>query len=147
MSVAYEIYPDIVDKNGNFNDVSDYTPIVESFGKVIVRVDERNYQGDSYVYYHEGDKHGLLVFGWGSCSGCDALQGCSSVDEVEELIEGLRREIKWFDSASKLYNWINDKEYHKTQYHYHTGEWGEFVKLTNEALTKYIVEEKLVKGE
>jgi thioredoxin-related protein len=147
MSIVYDLYPMVVDRNGDLNWISDYTPIVESFGKVVVRVDEDNYQGDSYVYYHEGDKHGVLVFGWGSCSGCDALQACKSIKDIEELIESLRKNIRWFDSASSLYNWINDKEYHKTQYHYHVEDWDRFVKLTNEALTKYIVEEKLVKDE
>lgn len=84
---AKEIYPDCVDSDGNFNNPSGYQLIIEEFGNILVQVDDQDYQGDSRILYENNGQYGYLKFGWGSCSGCDALQGCDSVLELDELIE------------------------------------------------------------
>ena len=48
-----------------------------------------DYQGDSVVLFGHGEYRGILIFGWGSCSGCDALKGCFSYQDIEELRENL----------------------------------------------------------
>ena len=60
----------------------DYQPMLNAFGKVAIQVDDDAYQGDSRLLYDENGKIGVLIFGWGSCSGCDALQACGSLEVV-----------------------------------------------------------------
>ena len=95
----------------------DYQPMLDSFGNIVVQVDDEAYQGDSRVLYEKDGKIGLLVFGWGSCSGCDALQACNSLEEVQELYDELFDSIKWFDSRAsaveyfKGHDWKGDFSY------------------------------------
>lgn len=94
--------------------LADYDPMIEDFGNVLFRVDDDDYQGDSYVFYGNMDKDsrfGYLNFGWGSCSGCDALQRCSTWEEVQELYEFLHSQIKWFDSAKEAYKWFTEHDW------------------------------------
>ena len=61
----------------------DYEQLIESIGiQIIVSVSDDGWQGDTRLLFYEEDKYGFLVFGWGSCSGCDALQACQSKKEV-----------------------------------------------------------------
>lgn len=95
---AHETFTDPDDDSDWFS-ASDYTPVLERLGTIVVRVDEEDYQGDSYVLYSGGGERSgtwaFLTFGWGSCSGCDALQGCESVEEVVTLLEQLRNDMRW----------------------------------------------------
>ena len=93
MANAQELYPEF-DRWG----VGNYTPILRSFGNIVVQEDEDNYSGDSLVLYDNGGEISFLRFGWGSCSGCDALQACDSYEEIDELIASLHNQIKHFDS-------------------------------------------------
>jgi hypothetical protein len=93
-----EIYPDCVLPDGGFDRPSGYQPMLQEFGHILVQVDDQDYQGDSRIFYENNGQYGYLQFGWGSCSGCDALQGCHSVLELNELIEDLCQRILWFDS-------------------------------------------------
>ena len=95
---AKEIYPDCISPDGGFNAPAGYQPILNEFGNILVQVDDDDYQGDSRILYENNGQYGYLQFGWGSCSGCDSLQGCNSVLELDELIESLCMAIKWFDS-------------------------------------------------
>lgn len=69
-SVAQQLF-------GETNYFWDYKPIVNSFGKIIIQVNDGDYQEDSYILLEDDGRYGYLSFGWGSCSGCDALQACS----------------------------------------------------------------------
>lgn len=94
--------------------LADYDPMIEDFGNVLFKVDDDDYQGDSYVFYgnmHKDSRFGYLNFGWGSCSGCDALQRCSTWEEVQELYEFLHSQIKWFDSAKEAYKWFTEHDW------------------------------------
>lgn len=107
-STARDLFPGENFRSGAL----DYSPIVASFGVVCVRADGSGYyQGDSYVLYRDGDRFGVLVFGWGSCSGCDALQACGSVEEVDVLIDSLRDQIKWFPSGAEALTWIKSHDW------------------------------------
>jgi hypothetical protein len=90
---------------------SDYQPMLAEFGEILVQVDDDGYQGDSRVLYRDGLRFGYLCFGWGSCSGCDALQACDTVQEVQELMDELRDSIKWFDSAADAMQWIETHDW------------------------------------
>ena len=84
----------------------DYQPMVEAFGNVVVQVDDDDYQGDTRVLYDNNGKIGHLVFGWGSCSGCDALQACETLDDVQELCNMLENSIIWFNSKAGALKWF-----------------------------------------
>lgn len=58
------------------------------------------YQGSTWVLYQDGIRFGYLRLGRGSCSGCDALQACGSIEEVQELMDELWQSIMWFDTRT-----------------------------------------------
>ena len=116
LDLVKQLYPDYEKYNGT----GDYNPLIRSFGEVLLQVDDNDYQGDTRVILKKGDVYGLLIFGWGSCSGCDALQACNSYKEIEELREELERSIQWRSAKDLLtyflehdwegdYSWL-DKE-------------------------------------
>lgn len=74
---------------------SDYDPLIHSFGEVLIKVDDGDYQGDSRVLLSKDGRFGILIFGWGSCSGCDALQACSGISDINDLRERLLASIRW----------------------------------------------------
>ena len=90
-----------------------YTPICEMFGTIIRKDDIGEYQGDTQILYLDKDtgKYGYLMFGWGSCSMCDMLQGCRSYDEIDELIESLRSSIRWFDDDADALKFFDTHEW------------------------------------
>ena len=90
---------------------SDYDPMLNAFGKIVIQVDDHDYQGDSRVLYDEGLKIGYLIFGWGSCSGCDALQACDTIDEVQKLCNELQDSIKWFDDRKSALEWFENHDW------------------------------------
>lgn len=115
--------------------VSDYDPMLASFGwEIVLKVDDNDYQGDSRVLYRDGDRYGLLVFGWGSCSGCDSLQGCCTIEEIDELRVTLRDQTIWKDSKAEMLEFIRSRDW-ETQYSWHADETKEFVQKAIEVLT------------
>ena len=124
MSTANDLYPNKFEDE-YLSPICDYQPIINDFGKVVIQIDDKNYSGDSRILYDNDTRYGetrtigILIFGWGSCSGCDALQACNSYAEVDKLIAELRNKILWFpDHATALayatthdwkgdYNWCD----------------------------------------
>ena len=104
-----------------FSGISDYGPLIESFEyEVLLQVDDDDYQGDTRLLFKNGSKIGYLNFGWGSCSGCDALQACSSYDEVDELRSHLYESIKWETKSDMLkyfetHDWEGDYSWHQEE--------------------------------
>jgi hypothetical protein len=86
--------------------ISDYGPLLNALrGQIIIKIDDHDYQGDSYLLYngYDGNNHyGILIFGWGSCSGCDALLSCDTWEEVETLRKHLEASVKWGTKAETL---------------------------------------------
>jgi hypothetical protein len=106
--------------------ISDYTPIIKSFGEVLIQVDDDDHEGDTRILYKSKDKYSYLIFGWGSCSGCDALQNCSTFEEIDELIERLRNNIKWFDTLEELQDYFRNKDW-ELEYSYYEEKTKEFI--------------------
>ena len=100
---------------------SDYQPMIDSFGYVQVQVDDNDYQGDTRVLLEKEGKYGHLLFGWGSCSGCDSLQACGNIDDVQQLADELYDSIKWFEGKSdcldyfKNHDWEGDYCWHQKE--------------------------------
>lgn len=108
MKTAKELYSsERVEKFG----VWDYNPMLKEFGDILIEIDEDDYQGDSFILYKNEDKYGFLTFGWGSCSGCDALQGCTNIEEVQELMDSLYNSIQWFDDLKSVKSYFETKDW------------------------------------
>lgn len=107
-----EVYPGREDELG-FDPVRDYGPLLESLGyEIVLRADDadpRGSSGDSRVLYRaDANRYGVLIFGWGSCAGCDALQACRSYEEIEELRRSLLEQIIW-GTPEELLQWANSE--------------------------------------
>jgi hypothetical protein len=115
---------------------ADYQPILNEFGEILLQVDDSDYQGDSRLLYRDNNKIGYLNFGWGSCSGCDALQACDTIEEVQDLMDYLYNMIKWFDSKKEALNFFNNHDW-KGDYSYNEEEQIEFINKAKEILKTY----------
>lgn len=98
---------------------SSYDALIDSFEMEIkVAVDADDYQGDSLYVLRDDAKYGFLCFGWGSCSGCDALQSCldsgNVLQELTELRDELFGSIIWFDSLPELQTWVANRDWQGT---------------------------------
>ena len=132
MKTAIELYPEYAKKeqeDGYFYGPCDYQPIIDSIGNVILQVDDEDYQGDSRIIYKDGNRYGFLIFGWGSCSGCDALQGCDSMDEVQNLINDLVNDVRWFESLEDLQAYFKTKDF-SLEFYYNSDATEEFIQKT-----------------
>ena len=111
MATAKELYP-------NNNYFSDYDLMLREFGTILIQVDEDGYSGDSWVLYKDknSSRLGYLNFGWGSCSGCDALQACSSYEEVQELMDQLFNSIQWWDNPTDALEWFKTHDWEGDYY-------------------------------
>ncbi len=102
------IYPD---DGSQYQYWSDYQPMLEAFGTIAVQHDDCDYQGDSRVLFDCDGRVGHLVFGWGSCSGCDALQACDTYDDLQNLCDSLQDDILWFDTYQEALDWFNSHDW------------------------------------
>ncbi len=109
MKTAAELYADEF-YNDDYFCTSDYQRMLNEFGEIVIQKDDNDCQGDSYVLYRSGTRYGILIFGWGSCSGCDSLQACRSTDEVQELMNELHNDIQWFDSLEEAQDYLRFKD-------------------------------------
>ncbi len=83
--------------------LASYEALIESMEvETVIQVDDENYSGDTRVLLKKGDRYGLLFFGWGSCSGCDALQECATVEEATKLRDELWESVEWFEDKEAL---------------------------------------------
>lgn len=120
------IYPEVSENaDGYFYGPYDYEPMVESFGKILVETHVNDYQGDSWYLLKKDDLYGYLSFGWGSCSGCDALQRCSSLEEVAELYNQLKNSITW-RAKEETAKWFAEHDW-EGDYCYYEEEFKEFL--------------------
>ncbi len=136
MKTAVELYPEHAkdeQENGYFYVPGDYQPILNEFGEILVQVDDQDYQGDSRVLYRDGSRFGWLQFGWGSCSGCDSLLACGSMEDVQELIGQLQSEIKWFDSKKEAIKFFETHDW-QGDYSSHADGQKEFIRRSLEVL-------------
>lgn len=115
--------------------VGDYQPLLKSMGyEIVLQVDDQDYHGDSRLILRDGDRYGLLIFGWGSCSGCDALCACDSLKEVAELREELHDSIIWKDSRHEMLEFFVNREW-DLQYSWHAEETRDFIEKGKEVLS------------
>lgn len=133
MKTAKELYPDAISKDGYFWGAYNYQPIIENLGHIAVQVDDDDYQGDTRILYHNGGNIGYLNFGWGSCSGCDALQSCDSYEEIQELMDSLCSDVKWFGSKLDALEYFENKDW-ELEYSWHANEQKRFIEEVKQYL-------------
>ena len=125
MKPISEVYPEHYkkeQKGGSFYGPYDYGPLLESLGhEILLKVDDDDYQGDSRVLMKNGNKYGILIFGWGSCSGCDELQDCKTMKDIENLRTKIANDIKWNDSKWQTIHYIENKDW-ELEYCWHAEE-------------------------
>lgn len=117
-----------------YSQASDYGQMVSRLpGDVVVDVDAGSYQGDTFVLLRDGDRWGYVTFGWGSCSGCDALQACSSFEEVADIYESLINDIHWEPSRLAMLDWFKAHDW-EGSWTWHDDEHREFLAKALDAL-------------
>jgi hypothetical protein len=127
-----EVYPDAFGKW--CWGCSDYQPMIESLGfEILLAVHDKDYQGDSRYLFQNESRFGILIFGWGSCSGCDSLQACGSYEEVEDLRTQLYNSIIWFDSQFDCLSYFINHDW-EGDYCWHMEETREFIINAKEIL-------------
>jgi len=116
-----------------------YNHIVESMDvEILFEKMEGDYQGDAqYILRNPKGEYGLLTFGYGSCSGCDAFEGCSNLLEYSELRDSLNNQILWYRTATELYEFIRNRDW-ETQAVYHTYLGKDFVVESLEYIKRHV---------
>lgn len=114
-----------------------YDTLLESFEvPIVLQVDDNDYQGDTRVLLRDGPRWGILIFGWGSCSGCDALQDCSGLAEVTELRDKMWNDIHWEGSVADMYAYVSGKDW-PLDYSWHSNATKVFVAKVKEWLAEF----------
>lgn len=116
---AKQAYPPCYDDQDYFYAPYDYGPILESFGEVVFRWDQDDYQGDTIALVADGDNIGYVDFGWGSCSGCDALQASDDYEDVASLRNSMAEQVTWRSAGDMLtwlqaHDWRGDYSWHSS---------------------------------
>lgn len=136
LELVREAYPDLNEINNQFDyGPGDYDPLLNTIGQILLKVDDNDYQGDSRVLFIDGLKIGFLMFGWGSCSGCDSLLSCSNFNDIVELRDKLINQIIWFDNKDAARDYIKNKDW-ELDFSGHQEETKEFIKQANIVLSK-----------
>jgi len=111
-----ELFTDVGEGIMSWNGTGNYQPIINYFGEVLIQEDDKDYQGDSYILYKNYD---LLIFGWGSCSGCDSLKACNSIEQLDSLIQQLKDSIIHLETKEKVKEYLLDdmkiNKYYETE--------------------------------
>lgn len=89
-----------------------YQELIDSMEHTTVLTETQgDYQGSSLVLLRDGqNQYGILRFGWGSCSGCDALQACSTEKELIELRDRLASQVVWYKDWTTMMNYLATKD-------------------------------------
>lgn len=108
-----------------------YDEIVATQGEIIKDWTLGDWQGDYVYLLKNGDKYAFTVIGYGSCSGCDALQGCENDEEFNSLKEGIINGIVW-GTKQDVYDYVFNQE--ANRWYFHEKDWVEIRKEIMEIL-------------
>ena len=90
--------------------MSDYYPLFTSLGyEILASYREDDWQGQSLIIFKNKLEYGFINYSWGSCSGCDSLQGCDDRRELEQLRKSYDAQIQWFSSKKTCLTAIQEK--------------------------------------
>lgn len=104
-----------------------YEGLVElGAGAVIVKEMIGDYQGDYHFLVKDGEKYAHVVTGYGSCSGCDALQDCEdSFSEMAELGNAICDSVVW-KSQEEMMKHIEEHDVGGSWYGQEKEQWASF---------------------
>ena len=114
------LWPEVKKGDWGLDHAPGYSEIISKIGTVLVESWDNDYQGDTFALIEKDGRYGYLCFGWGSCSGCDALQACDSIEGLQDLCNGLESSVQWFDSKEAIRKWIEERDW-EGQFEWHTG--------------------------
>lgn len=115
-----------------------YQGLYNEFGTVVLEIDTGSYQGDTRVLFHNEDgKVGYLLFGWGSCSGCDAYEACNTTEDYQELMDRLYDSVHWFDTVEEALTYFENHDW-EGDFDWYNEERKEFLDGAMEYLNKQI---------
>ena len=120
------------------SDAISYDDLLEQIeADILEKIDDGDYHGDSYVLFYDkkNKNYGVLVFGWGSCPGCDALESCDSFKDVLSLYKELKRDIKWFEDKEQVIEYLQSEE-REYEHSWHDDAYHVFVKKVIKRLKK-----------
>lgn len=75
-----------------------------------------DYQGDYAVILRRNDLLGFVVIGYGSCSGCDALEACDTQEDYDSVMNGVLSSISWGNEdlvRNKITNLFEDNNWYR----------------------------------
>lgn len=94
-----------------------YEELLSTFEvEVLVNQSLGSYQGDYLVILRDKDHYGFLEFSYGSCSGCDSLAGCDTVEQAEEVRDGLWESVQW-KTVEEMRDFIRTRKWEDHYYH------------------------------
>lgn len=102
------------------NEYVDYSDIVADWGyEILAHKTFGEWQGDLVYLLSHGNRIGLAVIGYGSCTGCDALLAADDwgrtgpwreCEPIMELSRSLRESVRWFNDRAGLLAWLETVE-------------------------------------
>lgn len=101
MNRMQEHFPEVYDAT--------YKDLVRLYGyELLLWRDMGDSSGDSRALFFDehSEYFGFLTFGWGSCSGCDALFACETYEALEALSKTLHDTIVWFETDRAAYTYF-----------------------------------------
>jgi hypothetical protein len=124
------MFPGITDDNWAY--ALSYQSLIEKFcSSIEVDVSDDDYQGSSFLLLRDNEgRPGFLIYGWGSCSGCDAMQACSSASDVASLYDELRNSVQWFADDDAARAWFAAHDW-AGEFSWHEDAIGEFITEIN----------------
>lgn len=108
-----------------------YDEIVATQGEILKDWVMGDWQGDYIYLLKKDDKYSAVVIGYGSCSGCDALQACDNDEDFEALKQDVLRTIVWVTKEDIL-NDLDDEELNR--WYFHEEDWEDIKKEIKEIL-------------
>lgn len=98
--------------------MDEYIALIKDAGlDVIDYLAMGGYQGDLIVIVKKADKFGMIVTGYGSCSGCDVLQACyNNKKKLKQLQKELCDKVIWKD-ITPFITYLKKKDW-RSEYYY-----------------------------
>lgn len=109
-----------------------YDSMVASAGTIVKDWNIGDYQGDFVYLLKNEDKFGFVVVGYGSCSGCDALENCSNQEQVDQLKESIINDIFW-GTAEEVKKYITNED--ANRFYFYEDDWKDVRKELIEVLS------------
>lgn len=99
-----------------------YTPMLHEFGEILMRVEDSDDVGDTFILYKrkKDGALGYLAFGWTSTAADDAYECCETIEEMQELMDDLYNSIIWFKNHNEAFAWFNAEEREKWEGYYYS---------------------------